>query len=121
MRKKNNNITITGSFLRIAIIGIIASVIIGVFGYTGIRKVNNNVSKMYDERVQPLGISAGIRGEFSNVRIEMHKNIIKYDSKRDENINANYDKINSYLEEYSAINLDDEEIKQLNIFKSNYE
>lgn len=121
MSNRFRNITIIRSFLTLSLIAIVVTVWVGVFGYIGVKRVNSNIDAMYNERVQPLGIGAGIRGEFANIRIETHKTIIKYDSKYIETINKHYDKINNYLEQYSTLSLDEEEQRELDIFKKNYD
>lgn len=120
MREKLKNITITKSFLLISTIAVIATIIIGVAGYLGINKVNNNINQMYEERVEPLGIGAGIRGEFANVRITAHKAMLNYDIKYNKEIEEHYIKINNYIEQYSILKLDSSEISELNNFKTNY-
>lgn len=115
------NITIIKGFIILSLIAILVTVGVGVFGYIDVKKVNSNIDTMYNERVEPLGIGAGIRGEFANIRIETHKTIIKYDNKYIETINKHYDKINDYLEEYDNLNLDEEEQRELDVFKKNYD
>ncbi|WP_238906903.1 methyl-accepting chemotaxis protein [Clostridium sp. YIM B02506] len=115
------NITIIRSFIVLSLIAVLVTVGVGIFGYIGVKKVNNNIDMMYTERVEPLGLSAGIRGEFANIRIETHKSIIKYDKKYSETINKHYDKINDYLKEYSTLNLDENEKRELDIFNKNYD
>lgn len=115
------NITIIKGFLILSLIAIVVTVWVGVFGYIDVKKINSNIDTMYSERVEPLGIGAGIRGEFANIRIETHKTIIKYDKKYSETINKHYNNINNYLEEYANLKLDEEEQRELDIFKKNYD
>ena len=115
------NITIIKGFLILSLIAIVVTVWVGVFGYIDVKKINSNIDTMYSERVEPLGIGAGIRGEFANIRIETHKTIIKYDKKYSETINKHYNNINNYLEEYANLILDEEEQRELDIFKKNYD
>lgn len=121
MKSRLKSITIIRSFIVLSLIAVLATVGVGVFGYIGVKKVNSNIDMMYTERVEPLGLGAGIRGEFANIRIETHKTIIKYDKKYIETINKHYDKINDYLKEYSALNLDENEKKELDVFSKNYD
>ncbi len=121
MKSRLKSITIIRSFIVLSLISILVTIWVGVFGYIGVKKVNSNIDAMYTERVEPLGLSAGIRGEFANIRIETHKTIIKYDKKYIETINKHYDKINDYLKEYSALNLDENEKKELDVFSKNYD
>ena len=113
MKSRLKSITIIRSFVVLSLVAVLVTVGVGIFGYIGVKKVNNNIDMMYTERVEPLGLSAGIRGEFANIRIETHKTIIKYDKKYIETINKHYDKINDYLKEYSALNLDENEKREL--------
>lgn len=121
MKSRLKSITIIRSFIVLSLIAVLVTVGIGVFGYIGVKKVNSNIDMMYTERVEPLGLGAGIRGEFANIRIETHKTIIKYDKKYIETINKHYDKINDYLKEYSALNLDENEKRELDVFNKNYD
>lgn len=121
LKSRLKSITIIRSFIVLSLIAVLATVGVGVFGYIGVKKVNSNIDMMYTERVEPLGLGAGIRGEFANIRIETHKTIIKYDKKYIETINKHYDKINDYLKEYSALNLDENEKKELDVFSKNYD
>ncbi|QLY81777.1 methyl-accepting chemotaxis protein [Clostridium intestinale] len=121
MKSRLKSITIIRSFILLSLIAVLATVGVGVFGYIGVKKVNSNIDAMYTERVEPLGLSAGIRGEFANIRIETHKTIIKYDKKYIETINKHYDKINGYLKEYSTLNLDENEKRELDVFNKNYD
>lgn len=121
MNNKFKNFKITKSVFIMAVLAVVFTSLIGVAGYLGINKVDKNIETMYNERVQPLAIGAGIRGEFANMRIESHKEIIKYDFKHNEVISQHNDKIQQYLAQYSKINLDATEIKNLDIFKTNYE
>ncbi|WP_315111334.1 methyl-accepting chemotaxis protein [Clostridium intestinale] len=121
MKSRLKSITIIRSFIVLSLIAVLVTVGVGVFGYIGVKKVNSNIDMMYTERVEPLGLGAGIRGEFANIRIETHKTIIKYDKKYIETINKHYDKINDYLKEYSALNLDENEKKELDVFSKNYD
>lgn len=120
MINRFKNFKITTSVFIMAFLAVFFTSIIGVSGYIGINKVDKNIEEMYSERVQPLGIGAGIRGEFANMRIEAHKEIVKYDRKHSEEISKHNDKIQQYLEEYSKIRLDETETKELNEFKANY-
>jgi len=121
LKSRLKSITIIRSFIVLSLIAVLVTVGVGVFGYIGVKKVNSNIDMMYTERVEPLGLGAGIRGEFANIRIETHKTIIKYDKKYIETINKHYDKINDYLKEYSALNLDENEKKELDVFSKNYD
>ncbi|SHH43632.1 methyl-accepting chemotaxis protein [Clostridium intestinale] len=121
MKSRLKSITIIRSFIVLSLVAVLVTVGVGIFGYIGVKKVNNNIDMMYTERVEPLGLSAGIRGEFANIRIETHKTIIKYDKKYIETINKHYDKINDYLKEYSALNLDENEKRELDVFNKNYD
>lgn len=56
------NITIIKGFIILSLIAILVTVGVGVFGYIDVKKVNSNIDTMYNERVEPLGIGAGIRG-----------------------------------------------------------
>lgn len=121
LKSRLKSITIIRSFVVLSLVAVLVTVGVGIFGYIGVKKVNNNIDMMYTERVEPLGLSAGIRGEFANIRIETHKTIIKYDKKYIETINKHYDKINDYLKEYSALNLDENEKRELDVFNKNYD
>lgn len=121
MKSRLKSITIIRSFIVLSLIAVLVTVGVGIFGYIGVKKVNSNIDIMYTERVEPLGLGAGIRGEFANIRIETHKSIIKYDKKYSETINKHYDKINDYLKEYSTLNLDENEKRELDIFNKNYD
>ncbi|MNM42723.1 Methyl-accepting chemotaxis protein McpB [compost metagenome] len=121
LKSRLKSITIIRSFILLSLIAVLATVGVGVFGYIGVKKVNSNIDIMYTEIVEPLGLGAGIRGEFANIRIETHKTIIKYDKKYIETINKHYDKINDYLKEYSTLNLDENEKRELDIFNKNYD
>lgn len=121
MTNKFKNLKIARSVFIMAVLSVIFTSLIGLAGYLGINKVDKNIGTMYNERVQPLGIGVGIRGEFANMRIESHKEIIKYDPKHNEVISQHNDKIQQYLEQYSKINLDATEKKDLDDFKTNYE
>jgi len=121
LKSRLKSITIIRSFIVLSLIAVLVTVGVGIFGYIGVKKVNNNIDIMYTEIVEPLGLGAGIRGEFANIRIETHKSIIKYDKKYSETINKHYDKINDYLKEYSTLNLDENEKRELDIFNKNYD
>lgn len=121
LKSRLKSITIIRSFIVLSLIAVLVTVGVGVFGYIGVKKVNSNIDMMYTERVEPLGLGAGIRGEFANIRIETHKTIIKYDKKYIETINKHYDKINDYLKEYSDLNLDENEKRELDVFNKNYD
>ncbi len=120
MNNKFKDFKIAKSVFAMSILAVIFTSLIGLAGYLSVNKVADNISKMYNERVQPLGIGSGIRGEFANMRIEAHKEIIKYDTKRNEAILKHNDNIKQYLEQYSKIKLDETEAKDLEKFKSNY-
>ncbi len=121
MISKIKNWKIVKSVFIMAVLAVLFTSLIGIAGYISINKMDSITQSMYDEHVQPLGIGAGIRGEFANMRIEVHKAIIKYDVKYNESIVKHNDKIQKYLESYSKLNLDENDKKLLNEFKSNYE
>lgn len=121
MISKIKNWKIVKSVFIMAVLAVLFTSLIGIAGYMSINKMDSITQSMYDEDVQPLGIGAGIRGEFANMRIEVHKAIIKYDAKYNESIVKHNDKIQKYLESYSKLNLDENDKKLLDEFKSNYE
>jgi methyl-accepting chemotaxis protein len=118
---KFKNLKIARSVLVMALLAAIFTVTVGVVGYLSINKINENIKIMYNESVQPLGIGAGIRGEFANIRIEAHKEMLKYDTKHNDAIMKHNANIQKYLDQISSANKDDEDSKYLNDFKSNYE
>lgn len=121
MIKKLNNIRITKSVAAMSILAMAFTLIIGITGYLSINKVNSNIKTMYNEDLQPLGIGAGIRGEFANMRIEVHKEMIKPDPSHNDAIQQHDKKIQQYLESYSKLRLSDTETKYLKDFKINYD
>lgn len=117
---KLKNFKVSKMVFIMAALAVVFTSLIGFAGYIGINRMYKNIEAMHNDRVQPLAIGVGIRGEFANMRIETHKEIIKYDSKHDEEISKHKDKIQKYLEEYSKIKLDETETKNLNDFKNSY-
>lgn len=115
--KKIWDIKITKSVLFLAVLAIAVTLVLGVYSFKSIQKVDKNTNHMYTERVEPLGFVAGIRGEFANSRIEAHKAIIKYDSSHNAAILAHRDKINNYLNQYTSLDLSSKELSDINQFK----
>lgn len=120
MINRLKNLKISTSILALSTLATIITILVGVIGYLGIYKVNNNIKTMYEERVEPLGVGVGIRAEFANLRIEAHKQMIKYDATYNETMAKHNEKINKYLEQYSSFKLEETTLKDINEFKSNY-
>lgn len=120
MINRLKNLKISTSILALSTLATIITILVGVIGYLGIYKVNTNIKTMYEERVEPLGVGVGIRAEFANLRIEAHKQMIKYDATYNETMAKHNEKINKYLEQYSSFKLDETTLKDINEFKSNY-
>lgn len=104
-----------------SLLAIIFTIVIGIVGYFSINKINKNIAIMYHNSVQPLSIGAGIRGEFANMRIEAHKQMMKYDVEYDKTIEKHNEKIQNYLKQISAVNKDSEDLQDLNEFQLNYD
>lgn len=120
MFKNTKKIKLTQSILILTCFSLLLCLFIGFLGYIDIKKINKNVDNLYTQRVIPLGISAGIRGEFLNMRIQVHKSMLNNNSKENSSIEKYDKKIKTYLNEYSSINLDEKEKSYINEFKTTY-
>ncbi|MEW8956360.1 methyl-accepting chemotaxis protein [Clostridium sp.] len=109
MIEKLKNIKISTSIVLISIFALMIGLLIAYEGYDGIDSIQVNVESMNEESVKPLGLAAGIRGEFANIRIEANKALAEYDKKYDETIKEHRKKIDVYIKEYNSINLNQEE------------
>ena len=109
MMEKLKNIKISTSIVLISIFVLMIGLLIAYEGYDGIDSIQVNVESMNEESVKPLGLAAGIRGEFANIRVEANKALAEYDKKYDETIKDHREKIEVYIKEYNSINLNQEE------------
>lgn len=119
MFKNTKKIKLTQSIFILTSLALIFTLCIGFLGYMGIKKINKNVDNLYNE-VIPLGLAAGIRAEFSNMRIEFHKAMLNNDIKEFSSIEKHDEKIKKYLQEYSSINLDEKDKAYITEFNTNY-
>lgn len=120
MFKNTKKIKLTQSIFILTSLALIFTLCIGFLGYMDIKKINKNVDNLYNERVIPLGLAAGIRGEFLNMRIEFHKAMLNNDIKEFSSIEKHDEKIKKYLQEYSSINLDEKDKAYITEFNTNY-
>ena len=114
------NIKITRSIIFLSILAIVLSLAIGIYGYLSIQKVNTNSNTMYYQRMEPLGLVAGIRGEFANSRIEAYESIISYNSSHNAAILTHEKNIKNYLTQYKTSSLDTYGTKNINQFISDF-
>lgn len=120
MFKNTKKIKLTQSIFILTSLALIFTLCIGFLGYMDIKKINKNVDNLHNERVIPLGLAAGIRAEFSNMRIEFHKAMLNNDIKEFSSIEKHDEKIKKYLQEYSSINLDEKDKAYITEFNTNY-
>lgn len=121
MMKKIKNLKISTGIVLMAVLAVIFTSLIGIMNQIALKAVNSNVTRMHTKSVEPLGLVAGLRGEFLNIRIVVNKSFINYNEKYSEELEVHNIKIGKYLEQYDSIEVDDKERQAIENFKRNYE
>jgi methyl-accepting chemotaxis protein len=106
-----------------AIIGIVVIAVVSMganelLGILNMKKINNNMENMYDNKLVPISRLAGIRGSFLTIRLEANKAKLNYSSNYDEEIKKQLGNINDYIKDYEATKMDDLEVEKLKEFKT---
>jgi methyl-accepting chemotaxis protein len=109
---------LANAVIALVVIAIISMGVNELLGILNMKKINDNMTDMYKNRLVPIARLGAIRGSFLNIRININKAMIDYNNSYDNDINIEVDNINGYIKEYESAELDDVEINGMNGFKA---
>jgi methyl-accepting chemotaxis protein len=120
MSKLLKNLKISSTILLMSILSIVFLTLIGLLGFFNIKTINDNITLMYNNSLQPISKIGSIRGNFLNLRLESFSGIINYSTGIDSNVKQYISKTDDSLKSYENGNLDDYERKVINDFSEYY-
>lgn len=119
--KKLKNIGIIKGIIIIIVLSIISCSTIGVVGNLNIKKINDNMTTMYRDRLIPISDINGITRNFLDMRMRVSKiHQIEYSQEFENSIKQCDINIKKYINNYETSNMDPEEINNMNEFKDLY-
>lgn len=121
MKKIIRSLKLSNAIFMVASISIIFTFIIGYIGFSGMKEINTNIDKMYDDRLIPITEATSIRSDFLNIRIQIGQAIISYNKDIDSKIQDYDERIEKRYKNYTSSKMDDQEIKEIGRFKSDYD
>lgn len=121
MFKKLSNLKIVNIILVTMIFALGSTFFMGFIGYMNVKKINNNVSTIYNNRLLPLSNALDMAEGVLNISLNANKTIDENDKKYVINI-RNQDSIVKYnIEQYELGKLDAKEAEYLKQFKEEYD
>ncbi|ERI91914.1 putative ATP synthase F1, delta subunit [Clostridiales bacterium oral taxon 876 str. F0540] len=107
MYKFMKNFKIKTIIICLGIFSIVSVALTNFFGLSGMYRINNNMTEMYQNDLIGIARLGAARSEFLEVRLNAEKAILKYDSKYSQEISDHYKKTEDRLKEYEATTLDE--------------
>ncbi|WP_208559098.1 methyl-accepting chemotaxis protein [Marinilactibacillus kalidii] len=105
------------SYLFIALIVII----VGTLSYLGIREMNDEMSHMYDNRLEPTIVLTDMSKTMENTRVQMLSGVANEDPERGQKALENLDEVSLMIEKYSDRSLEPTEKEKFDELTSNWE
>lgn len=99
-----NNIKILNLIILIILIAIISTLAVGTKSLVNLKKVNQNSIKMYEERLIPIVNLENLNTDFLNIRININKSLVHYESINKYNIETcmeNIELCSDNIDEYN--------------------
>lgn len=101
-------------------IAVTSSFLMGLIGYQGMKKIDNNTSVMYKGTLIPITDLTSIRADFLNLRIYLKEALYGETKMNWEKINEYKDRLDQRLKAYESSNIDEKEKEELGKFKGYY-
>lgn len=121
MIKKLKSLKLTTCIIIFVLLSTVFTAMVGGSGYLAINKINNNVSKMYEDRLIPISNVGSMRANYLKMRISiinaiLHsegKDYVKNQKFYDEKIIKCENEVHNNLKEYELSNMDEEGVKEI--------
>ena len=120
MKKFIKNLKVSQAISGMVAISLVFTLLIGALGYLNMKKLNNNTTTMYKERLLPITSITSIRADFLNIRIYVNKGIISYNKDIDSTIKNYESTIEQKLADLNSTQIDTKEAEEINKFKNDY-
>lgn len=120
MTKLLKNLKISTTILFMGFLSLTLISLIGILGFVNVKSLNDSMTFMYKNNLQPIARIGVIRGNFLNMRLESLNAIITYSSSKDSNVNQYITKVDESIKSYQSYNLDSTENKMFSDFKEYY-
>ncbi|WML34873.1 methyl-accepting chemotaxis protein [Clostridium sp. OS1-26] len=120
MKKLIKNLKISRIISLIIVVALIFTSAIGILGYLNMKKINNNMTKMYNDSLLPITSVTSIRADFLNIRVYVNKEISGYNKEDDTKIQDYKNRIEKRLAELTSVHTDTKESELINKFKNDY-
>lgn len=120
MKRLIKNLKMSRIISLIIVIALVFTSVIGILGYVNMKKINNNIAKMYNERLSPITSVTSIRADFLNIRVYVNKEITGYNKEDDTKIKDYKNRIDKRLAELTSVHTDTKESELTNKFKNDY-
>lgn len=101
-------------------IAVTSSFLMGLIGYQGMKKIDNNTSVMYKGTLIPITDLTSIRADFLNLRIYLKEALYGETKVNWDKINEYKDRLDQRLKAYESSNIDEKEKEELGKFKGYY-
>jgi methyl-accepting chemotaxis protein len=120
MTKLLKNLKISTTILFMSILSIVFISVIGALGFINMRTLNNNMTLMYKQNLQPIAQIGVIRGNFLNMRLESFSAMITYSGSVESNVTKYITKTNESIKSYQSGSLDGYETTAFTQFTEYY-
>lgn len=120
MKKLIKNLKMSRIISLIIVIALVFTSVIEILGYLNMKKINNNIDEMYNERLLPITSVTSIRADFLNIRVYVNKEITGYNKEDDTKIKDYENRIEKRLAELTSVHTDTKESELINEFKNDY-
>lgn len=99
---------------------IISVILLGMLGLSDLKKINKNVSEMYNDGVLPIADIAEIRADFIEIRLYAVKNLLHYSEANHKKIQELDKETQEYFLETEKLHLSDKEKELLHEIEKHY-
>jgi methyl-accepting chemotaxis protein len=120
MHKLLKNLKISTTIFFMSILSVVFISVIGALGLINMRTINNNMTLMYKDNLQPIAQIGVIRGNFLNMRIESFSAMITYSGSAESNVTKYIGKTDESIKVYQSGHLDSNETQTFEQFTSYY-
>ncbi|KPU45749.1 methyl-accepting chemotaxis protein 4 [Oxobacter pfennigii] len=115
------NLKIANTIILVFLISCISLLLIGFLGYSNMKKINENVTVMYDKGLTPVMQIEDVRNSVLSIRIDVLTMLdTKYTADIADHITNNHNKVNELIGQLEASGLDDQSLGYINEFKAKY-
>jgi len=109
--KKGTNIKISTAINLVSIVALISILALSYIGYQKINIIKNDIDNMYNTDVQKIELSRSMATDIAIIQTSVKNQLVQYDSKLDESISSDLEKLNNTINSYLEMPLSEKEKK----------